>query len=210
MKPAEATVTDERLQGLLDAVAQQRETRCAEILARARDDAQALVKQARGKARTRLHREILHARQQFAQQLALQQAGQAARQREVRFRSDRALLDQAWPLLRAALVQRWRDAATRRRWVEALAGLAQARLVGDDWRIEHPADWPAEERDALARHLKERSGAEPAFSADTALQAGIRVRAGNTLVDGSCDGLLRDRVHIEALLLASLREKQLD
>jgi F0F1-type ATP synthase membrane subunit b/b' len=203
-------VADERLQGLLEAVEQQRETRCAAILAQARDDAQALVKQARGKARTRLHREILHARQQFAQQFALQQASQAASQREARFRSDRALLDQAWPLLRTALERRWQEPVARRRWVEALTDLALARLVADDWRIEHPADWPVEEREALARRVQERSGTQPVFDADTGLQAGIRVRAGNTLVDGSCDGLLRDRVHIEALLLAALREKQLD
>lgn len=197
---------DERLRRLIEVVEQQRDARCAELLEQARDEARQLAKAAWRKARARLHHEILRARQQFSHQLVLQQASQAARQRQVRFRTDRALLDQAWPLLRGALERRWQDAAARKRWTETLTDRAQKRLVKTGWQIEHPPDWPEAEREATARRLRERLGEAPAFTADPSLRAGIRVRAGDTLVDGTCEGLMRDRVHIEAQLLAAVRE----
>jgi hypothetical protein len=195
-----------RVQQLLEVVEQQRDRRCAEILQQAEIEAQQLVQQARQKARVRLHREIQLARRQFSHQLILQQAGQSARQRRLRYRSDRALLDDAWQRLRAALERRWQDAVARRLWVEALTDRARARLVQTGWLVEHPADWPAEERLATARRLLAWLGEEPGFTADPGLRCGIRVRAGDTVVDGSCEGLLRDRAHIEAQLLAALRE----
>lgn len=198
----------ERMQRLLEVVEQQRERRCAEILQQAGEQARQLLQQARGKARVRLHREILHARQQYSHQAVLQQASQAARQRQARFRADHAWLEQAWSQLRAALERRWQDPAARAVWVESLAARALARLVGVDWQIRHPQDWPQGEREALAARLNETLGRMPAFAADADLRAGICIRAGETVVDGSCDGLLRDRVHIEALLLAGLRETE--
>lgn len=197
-----------RVQQLLEVVEQQRERRCAEIMQQAHDEAQQQLQQARHKARTRLRREIEHARQQFSQQLLLQQASHAARQRLARFRGDRAMLDDAWKLLRAALELRWQDTAARRLWVETLTDQARVRLVQTRWLIEYPPDWPEAERQASARRLQELLGETPEFAVDDALRAGIRVRAGETVVDGSCAGLLRDRVHIEALLLAALREMQ--
>jgi F0F1-type ATP synthase membrane subunit b/b' len=208
MNNGDTQTAGERLQSLLEAVTQQRDARCAEILEQARDEARQLVRQAWRKARTRLHHAILRARQQFSHQLVLQQASQAARRRQARFHSDSILLEQSWTLLRSALERRWQDPDARGRWIETLTRQAQMRLVKTGWHIEHPSDWPDAEREATARRLHERLGEAPAFSADPSLQAGIRVRAGDTVVDGSCAGLLRDRVHIEALLLAAIRDQQ--
>lgn len=197
-----------RMQRLLDVVEQQRDSRCAEIVEQARAQARQLLKQARRDARTRLQHEILHAREQFSHQLVLQQASQAARQRQARHRSDRVLLDQSWQPLREALERRWQDPEARRTWVRILIAQARARLVQTAWCIEHPADWPAAEREETARQLRQLLGAVPEFAPEPSLRAGIRVRAGDTLVDGSCEGLLRDRVHIEARLLAAVREAE--
>jgi F0F1-type ATP synthase membrane subunit b/b' len=201
-----AAPSTERVQQLLEVVERQRDSRCAQIIDEARAEARQLMQQARQQARARLHDEIMSTRQKLSRQLKLQQASQAARQRQTRFQQDRALLDRTWTLMTAALERRWQDPEARRIWVETVTEQARARLVQTDWRIEHPADWPAEEREETARAVSRALHAKPAFAAEASLRAGIRVRAGDTLVDGSCEGLLRDRVHIEALLLAALRK----
>jgi hypothetical protein len=195
-----------RLQELLEVVDQDREKRCAELIDQARADAERIVKQAWKSTRARLHHEVLHARQEYRRQLLLEQASNEARRRQARERVDRAWLDQVWQPLQEALVQRWQTTEGRLLWVDALMRQATGRLVQSDWQIHHPADWPEAERRQLATRLQAVLGKEPAFVADPALSAGIRVCAGHTVVDGSCAGLLRDRTHIEALLLAALRE----
>ena len=57
------------------------------------------------------------------------------------------------------------------------------------WRIEHPVDWPEQELLALEQRMAAEQLARPAFIADPALSAGLRIRAGDTVVDGSSDGL---------------------
>lgn len=206
MSSRPGTSQTERMRQLLEVVEQERERRCADIMQQADQQARQLLKQARAKARERLHGEIVRARRKYGHQAVLQEASQAARQRQARFRADRAWLNQAWAHLRTALEQRWQDQAARAEWVESLIASARARLVESAWQIEHPRDWSEDERESLAAALRESLGQAPQFSVDDALSAGMRIRAGATLVDGSCDGLMRDRVHIEALLLAGRRE----
>jgi hypothetical protein len=195
-----------RLQQLLEVVDQDRERRCAELTDQARAEADRIVSQAWQKTRARLHREVLQAREQYQRHLLLDQARQEALSRQARQRADRAWLREAWQPLQEALQRRWQTAEGRALWVEALTVQALARLVRRDWQIEHPADWPEAEQQRLKRRLQAALGELPVFVADAALSAGIRIRAGDTVVDGSGAGLLRDRRHIEALLLASVRE----
>ncbi len=195
-----------RVQQLLEVVAQDREKRCAELLDQARAEADGIVRQAWQKTRARLHHEVLQAREQYRQHLLLEQASNTARRRQLSDRVDRAWLEQARQPLHEALARRWQSAEHRTLWIETLTRKALARLVRHDWRIEHPADWPAVEQQQLASRLQPVLGEAPVFVADPELRAGLRVRAEDTCVDGSCSGLLRDRAHIEALLLAARKQ----
>jgi hypothetical protein len=194
-----------RVQQLLEVVDQDREKRCAELLDQARAEADAIVRQAWRKTRVRLHHEVLQAREQYRHHLLLEQASNAARRRQLSDRVDRAWLEQAWQPLQEALIRRWQTAESRTLWIEAVTRQAMARLLRRDWQIEHPSDWPTAEQQQLASRLQAALGETPVFVADPALRAGLRVRAEGTCVDGSCAGLLRDRAHIEALLLAAAR-----
>jgi len=205
MSAAREPATD-RVQQLLAVVEQARDKRCAEVMDRAQTEARQLLKHAWQKARVRLHHEVLQSREQFRRHLVLDQAGKEARLRQARQRADRELLEQSWQPLRDALIRRWRMSAGRRAWVDAVIDQALGRLVGKDWQIEHPSDWPEQERQAVTERLRGLLGAEPVCIAEPSLPAGIRVRAGDTLADGSCDGLLRDRTDIEARLLAVVAE----
>jgi hypothetical protein len=195
----------DRARQLLAAVEAAREQRCAELLEAAQAQAQRLVRQAWQGARARLHHEVLLARDQFRHQRVIEQAAQDAERRGAQQAADRQLLDAAWQQLRDALGRRWHRPQSRATWVDALVEQASARLVERQWRIEHPVDWPEQERLALEQRLAGEQGAAPAFIADPALSAGLRIRAGDTVVDGSSDGLLRDRGRIESRLLAAVR-----
>jgi hypothetical protein len=196
----------DRVQQLLAVVEQARDKHCAEVMERAQTEARQLLKHAWQKARVRLHHEILQSREQFRRHLVLERAGKEARLRQARQRADRVLLEQSWQPLRDALIRRWQVPAGRRAWVDAVIEQALGRLVGKEWQIEHPSDWPEQERQVVKERLRGLLGAEPLCVAESSLPAGICVRAGDTLVDGSCDGLLRDRSDIEARLLAVVAE----
>jgi hypothetical protein len=196
-----------RLRQLLEVVDQDREKRCAELLDQAHAEAERVVRQARQKTRARLHHEVLQSREQYRSQLRLEQANNAARRRQARERADCAWLAQAWQPLQEALVGRWQAAEDRALWIEALVHQAMMRLVDRDWQIEHPSNWPEAEQQQLTTRLQAALGEAPVLVADPALSAGLRVRAGDTVVDGTCAGLLRDRTHIEALLLAGARAR---
>ena len=195
-----------RLRQLLEVVNQDREQRCAELIGQARAEADRIVSRAWQKTRARLHHEVLQARDHYRRHLLLEQASNEARSRQARQRADRAWLQQVWQPLQEALARRWQTAEGRGLWIEVLTAQAMASLVRRDWQIEHPSDWPEAEHQQLKTRLQAALGEVPVFVADPALSAGIRVRAGDTVVDGSGAGLLRDRAHIEALLLATARE----
>lgn len=203
---ADRDPTADRVQQLLAVVERARDKHCAEVMERAQTEARQLLKHALQKARVRLHHEIHQSREQFRRHLVLEQAGKEARLRQARQRADRVLLEQSWQPLRDALIRRWRVSAGRRAWVDAVIDQALGRLVARDWQIEHPSDWPEQERQVVKERLRGVLGSEPVCVAESSLPAGIRVRAGDTLVDGSCDGLLHDRSDIEARLLAVVAE----
>ncbi len=198
--------TQERSKLLIDVVERERDKRCAAIVGQARSEAHRMLKQAWSRARARLHLEVLAAREQFRRQLLVAQASQATRQRQAQQGADRLLLDEAWQLLHASLIRRWQQPEARQAWVEALIGQALAQLVNGPWTIECPADWPEAERHALATQVRQALAHTPVFVVEPTLEAGIRVRAGNSVVDGSCAGLLHDRAGIEGRLLAAIRK----
>ena len=92
------------------------------------------------------------------------------------------------------------EPGTRRAWIDALLRMAAASLLDSSWTIEHPTDWPQAEQHALRSRVGEVS---VSFAPQAGMAAGLRICAGGACVDGSVDGLLKDRAYIESLLLAA-------
>lgn len=200
------TDIDSRLQHLLDVVEHNRNERCEALLSEAHEQAQQLIKQAYQDGRKRLHRKIQSTREDARQRLAAADAQRQTRARLHRQNADRALLERAWEPLNEQLLHYWREADTRRQWIDDLIQQAAQNLVGKPWRIEHPADWPDAERTELLAKLVKTSGSVPEFSSQTRIKAGLRICAGDACVDGTRCGLLRSRSRIEGIMLAKLNE----
>jgi hypothetical protein len=201
-----AGATDVQLQNLLQIVARKRDERCTVLLDEARAQARQLLQQARREARERLHLKVLAIREQARQQLASAQAQRETRLRLQRHRGDHALLDRAWGPLGERLQQRWEQAGSRQLWIEHLVEQGLAKLLDRRWRIEHPVEWPEQEREALGARLERELGNPPVFVAQPQLAAGLRICAGPTCIDATPEGLLRARSHIESMMLATLNE----
>ena len=198
-------IVDAQLRHLLEVVKKNRDKRCAELLQQAAEQVGEILRQAHRDARLHMRQAVTEARDAVRQQLASADAQRQTEQRQRRQRADKALLLEAWPVLREALASRWRDAASRRCWVEDLLAQAAASLVDRHWLIEHPTDWPPADRAAVTVELTERFGHQPRFSAQSDIAAGLRISAGGACVDGTLDGLLCERAAIEAALLSAMR-----
>jgi hypothetical protein len=200
------SIVDVQLQNLLDVVERKRDERCRMLLNEARGQAQQLLQQARHEARERLHGKVLDIREQARQQLASAQAQRQTRLRLQRHRADEALLARAWEPLGERLLQRWEQQGSRRLWIDNLVRQAREALLDLNWNIEHPLDWPEQEREALGRQLERDLGSPPVFVAQPWIAAGLRICAGTACLDGTREGLLRSRTRIESLMLATLNE----
>ncbi|MFZ0790000.1 MAG: hypothetical protein WAM94_10305, partial [Chromatiaceae bacterium] len=84
------------------------------------------------------------------------------------------------------------------------AVLTQARQVlpAGVWTLRHAPAGSASEWQSLARELTATLDAEPRLVADGAVVAGITVDCAGAVLDGSLEGLLKDRTRIESRLLA--------
>jgi hypothetical protein len=114
------------------------------------------------------------------------------------------LLAEAWVCLPDAFLARWRAPETRREWITRIVARARSSLLGVAWRIAHAPDWAAAEREDLARDLARELGTTPEFDVDARIRAGLRIAGAGAIVDGTLDGMLRDRAENGARLLAFL------
>jgi hypothetical protein len=197
-------VVNAQLKHLLAVVEQRRSERCRDVLDKAHEQALQVVKQSYREVRQRMHLELGEIRQKRRQQMVSVVAQRQTRKRQRRQQADEALLKTSWQDLREALLHRWRDPLMRQQWVEGLVSQAASVLVGRHWVIEYPSDWPAQERAAFQLKLQKQLGELPDFEASSTITAGLRICAEGACVDGSVDGLLRERLAIEAVLLARI------
>jgi vacuolar-type H+-ATPase subunit H len=195
-------------QHLLDVVRRRREEQCTRVLEQARSQARQIIRNAHQEARTRARQNLLDIREQIRSQLASADARQQTRQRLDRQQVDRELISAAWQPLRTALQQRWQQRASRRQWITDLVRQAAQTLVDTHWNIEHPPDWPVQECDDLKAKLSNGFDCFPNFEARPTVTAGLCICAGGACVDGTLEGLLHGRTHIEALLLARISARR--
>jgi hypothetical protein len=197
-QPPPGLVQDQE-QALLDLVEADRARQCQAVLDAARQSAAAVQAQSRADALARLRTTFAEQRQLRHDRLAAAQARMATQRRLQQQQHAIALLQQAWQQLPGELLALWQQPGARRAWVARVLAMAQQRLPAGPWQVLHPADWPATEQQALAAGLR---GAR--FSADPAIQAGLKVQAQGNVIDGTLAGLLADRGDFEARLLRQL------
>jgi hypothetical protein len=196
-----------KVQHLLDLVLQHRDEKCAAIRETAQAEAKALLHAARREARERLHNDIIETRRLVERTLASLEAQRQTRQRKQHQAEDGVLLITARAGLQTALLQRWQQPAARRRWCEELVNAAVTTLEGKAWAVEHPADWPLSEQDALRDRINSLCGKTPRLQANADISAGLRICAADTCLDATIDGLLHDRERIDGELLALCAER---
>jgi hypothetical protein len=192
---------EEREQGLLKLVEDYRDTECRALLDTARAEAQGLIKRTYLSERARLHQRVVSERAGARSRIHAAQAERDTRERAGGERANAALLDAAWPRLHETLMARWQDPAARDAWIDSVVAEAERLLPKGPWTLRH-ADAPAADWQALAVTLATRLGHEPRLVADQSLAAGLRIECAGAVLDGSLEGLLRDRGRIESRLLA--------
>jgi hypothetical protein len=195
-----------RTAALLAQIEAQRVQRCAALLAPAQAQAQALGAAALREARQRVRTALRAERERVDAVVAAAEARLATEQRLHRQRAASALLTRAWTALRAELQSRWEDPAARAAWI-ALHTRALPFAAGGTWVIEAPADWPADEADALIATLRTQGASEVRVERRADIAAGLRLSAGHNRVDATVDGLLADRAAIDGQLLALLQSE---
>lgn len=191
---------------LIDEIARRAALQERERLDAAARDADALRRRAAEQALRQLRRtadELRAARRRHEQQ---QRAEIETQQRRRLAQRAAEALAAAWPLLADALARRWRDAAARAAWIDALLALAHARLPARGWRIAHPqAGWSDADTAALRARLAALGVADgAALHADAAVEAGLVIDVDGARIDGRPQALLRDRARVDAELLAAL------
>jgi len=109
------------------------------------------------------------------------------------------------PEVGRALEDLWSYRGARHAWALALIRTAaHAKGAGPGWVIEYPPGWAEDER-SDARHIAlTEAGILPGFIADPRLRAGLRLRAGDRLLDASPAGLLAEDGRLNAALQREL------
>lgn len=197
---------EEREQGLLRLVEAYRESECRSLLEAAHQEAASLVARVYRDERARLHQRVLAERSGARERIQAARAERDTRQRASVERASVQILAFAWPRLQQALAARWSDPLERRPWVRGLVDQARRVLPRGVWTLRHAPSWPEPERQALARTLTLELGAEPRLIADDKISAGLAIETAGGVLDGTLEGLLKDRARVEARLLALLWE----
>lgn len=173
----------------------------------AENEAKRILRDVRAQARTRVHAAIEEARYARERALLDVRAKRESELRRRRHRMWRELLDGLVPELGAAVTACWRRRQTRRRWITSSLSMAAEYLPADAWTLEHPSDCDTAELDALVKAAAP-DGCRVEYAGDPALPAGIRIRAGEAVLDAGIEALLARRPRIEGLLLGEVRRSE--
>lgn len=189
---------------LLDLVEADRIRRCDEISRQIEDAACALLVEARATALARVRGVMAEQRGRLRDRLRALDARLATESRLHAQRRMRALLDEAWRRLPLALEARWRDPAGRREWTRRMVTSAREELGPGDWSLSYAPGWPQHERSAAIEELAAAGYAIAAATEDARMRAGLQVRRGGNVLDGTLHGLLADRNVVGARILDEL------
>jgi F0F1-type ATP synthase membrane subunit b/b' len=198
------SIVDTQLQHLLEVVEKHRSEECSKLIDQARAQARNTIKKSFADARQRVHEDIANTREYTRKQLASAEAHYQTQLRLARQELDQKLLATAWISIYEALIRRWQDPETRLDWISDCIQQAKNTLIEQDWVIECPLDWSDDECVGIRKHIIEEKGDQVVFQTKPSIYAGLRITAGNACIDGTVEGLLRQRTRIEELLLAAI------
>jgi hypothetical protein len=196
------SVVGAQVNALMKLLEQSRETHCSSAQEQARLQAAELRQRARRLARERVRKAALEERGRLEHEIRMAQAEIDTLKRKGARARDVALIASGRSMLEDALAERWRDREARLGWAETALQEAAMVLLGREWILEHPADWPADERDRAIAFGHESCGAAVTAAPVDTLAMGLRIRSGGALVDMSIAGLLANTRAIEGELLA--------
>jgi hypothetical protein len=191
-----------QVDALKELLEQSRSSQCSEARERAALQAGELRTRARKQARERVGKAAREERERLEREVRMVEAEIDTEQRKRARARDSILIEAGRTTLEQALAARWRQRADREAWADAAVADAAAVLLGREWTLEYPADWPADERDRLIEHAQSHYGAAVNARPDDQLKAGLRIRSKGALVDMTIAGLLANERSIEGELLA--------
>jgi len=197
-------VLDLQVHALLSRMQAEQEQGCRKLREEATERSSRLVHEARHRARARIKEAVLEKRRRVREHCRRVQAEVDARQRDRRFRNLAEQLARGLELLPRTLAGRWSEESTRRAWWRGVLEEAAVALGTGAWRIEVAPGLTGDERDALAREAAHLAGEAVPVEDCRDLDAGLRIHRGGARYDATTDGLLADRLRIEAALLAEL------
>jgi hypothetical protein len=196
------SVVGAQVDALMKLLEQSRSAHCNDAREQAQLQAAEIRQRARRLARERVRKAALEERGRLEHEVRMAQAELDTRKRKGLRARDVALIAAGRTLVEDVLAARWRDRDARLGWAETTLGEAAIVLLGREWVLEHPADWPADERDRAIALGRETCGATVAATPVESLAMGLRIRSGGALVDMSIPGLLANARAIEGELLA--------
>ncbi|MBI5922722.1 MAG: hypothetical protein HY847_13905 [Betaproteobacteria bacterium] len=199
---------EQKTRELLEIADAYRAEHCQALLAKAAAETRAILEAAHVAARHHLRAELAPQHARLRAEIAAAEATLVTQRRLRNQRYLAAILRQAWPQMVQALRGQWETPAQRTSWVMHHLAIALAAMPAEGWRIQHPEDWPASEREQAGQWLQAQGNVSAEFEADAGLTAGIRVVCGLNLLDASLDGLLADRTQIEGRLLHYLEQER--
>jgi hypothetical protein len=193
--------TATRAEALLRFIEERRRAERAAILSRARAEAATLLREAHAAARERVRAGLETRLKRARAELAAAEARRETRRRLALQKERGALLALGRARLADALRKRWENANTRALWIEHYAAGALRVLPKQGWEIRHLPLWPPEEQRALQQRLL-REGVETLrYAPDETIGAGIRIHSGDSVLDGTLEGMLEEGAAIEGRML---------
>lgn len=202
-----AGVLDHQVQRLRDALRRQQEARCRELVANAERQSKQAIRDSHQKLLERRRQALREERQHRAHELLIAKSRIETQERRRAFARHEKVLQAAWPQLLTTLEKRWAEAEQRHAWCAMIVSEASRALMATDWIVEHPGNLAKKDRDAISRQLQQLQYAPATFVACDDIASGLRIRAGSACVDGTAEGLLRNRHDVEALLLAAWEQQ---
>lgn len=195
----------ETLEHLLGVVVESREQRCKQVREKACEKAQAIIDQAYGRSRARLHSHVIALREKYRVRVSSARARNQTLLRQQHQKDNRAVLDVAWLMLRESMLEQWQAPKSRRGWLAAAIAQASTTLRGHGWHVEHPPGLDEDELKQIRRQLASVAGKGHKMAAKQDIEAGIRIISHGTVIDATLQGLLANRARIEAELIARIK-----
>lgn len=198
-----SSIVGAQLQRLLEIVESYQQEQCHQFREQAEQQSRQIIQHAYRNARARLRNHILEDRHYLEQELSATRAKRHTFNMQLKHQASQEFLEDSWQLLTSRLIQRWENPKQRGDWIKSVIDNALRSLAGSDWQVSHGDLFSEADKQQIVQLLAgNEAEIKIIFSKVPDVRAGILVTSDSASVDGSVDGLLADRVRIEAKILA--------